>query len=120
MKWKTLLLIVVATLPVGAASADTVLEEVPDTLPGKSFGTLSGFMVGATAGPLGAIVGAGIGLLGGELLQTATGLNGRAYRIARDDGSQVVIRSPGQTWSEGDKVEIVRNRLVAKSMTAQR
>jgi len=52
MKLNTLLLIFAVILPVGLANADTVIEEVPDILPGKSFGGLSGCMLGATAGPL--------------------------------------------------------------------
>jgi len=120
MQLNTLLLIFAAILPVGLANADTVIEEVPDSLPGKGFGGLTGFMVGATAGPFGALAGAGIGLLGGGMFQEATGLGDRAYRIARDDGSEVVVRSPGRSWSNGDQVVIVGNRLVEKSMTAQR
>lgn len=91
------------------------MEEVPDTLPGKGFGGLSGFMAGATVGPLGAIAGAGIGALGGALFQSETGLGDRAYRIAKDDGTQAVVRSPGKSWSKGDQVEVVGGRLVAKS-----
>lgn len=120
MKLNTLLLIFAATLPVGPANADTVIEEVTDTLPGKSFGGLTGFMAGATAGPFGALAGAGIGALGGALFQRETGISGRAYKVEKDDGTHAVVRSPGRSWSKGDQVEVVGDRLVAKSMHAQR
>jgi outer membrane lipoprotein SlyB len=120
MKLKTLLLIFAAILPVGLANADTVIEEVPDTLPGTGFGGLTGFMVGATAGPFGALAGAGIGALGGALFQRETGFSGHAYRIQKEDGTHAVVRSPGRSWSNGDQVEVVSGRLVAKTMHAQR
>lgn len=113
MKLNTLPLIIVATLHMGLASADTVIAEVPDTLPGKGFGGLTGFMIGATAGPLGALVGAGIGALGGALFQQGTGLSDHAYRIAGEDGRQTVVRSPRRSWSEGEQVEILNGRLVS-------
>lgn len=92
--------------------ADTVIEEVPDTLTGKALGGVSGFMVGAAVGgPVGAI---GIGLasawLGGKA-QEETGLHGVAYRIRRDDGAIETVRSPLQRWAVGDMVRKDGNRL---------
>ncbi|MEE9492360.1 MAG: hypothetical protein V3W04_03125 [Gammaproteobacteria bacterium] len=93
--------------------ADTVVEEIPDTLPGKGFGGLAGIMAGAAiGGPIGA-VGAGLvsAWLGGEV-QEITGLHGQAYRIESLDGDTNTVRSPRQKWSIGDKVQIVDGRLV--------
>jgi outer membrane lipoprotein SlyB len=80
---------------------------------------MTGFMVGATGGPLGAIAGAGIGWLFGGEVQKTTGLTGKAYRVRRTDGSEVVVRSPGRSWSAGDRVRIVNNRLVADESAAE-
>lgn len=111
---------VVATVLTAAFAAplpaDTVIEVVPDTLPGKGGGGLSGFMLGAAAGgPVGALVGAGIGWLGGGEVQRFTGLDGQAYRVRRDGGREVIVRSPQDRWSPGDRVSIVGGRLVAAS-----
>lgn len=107
--------IVLATgLLFSAAQADTVIKAVPDTLPGKGFGALSGFMAGITGGPVGALVGTGVGWLFGGKTQDITGLSGNAYRVKREDGSETVVRSPGSTWSPGDRVRIVAGRLVAE------
>ncbi|MGD8843621.1 MAG: hypothetical protein PVJ83_09120 [Gammaproteobacteria bacterium] len=117
MKTRTVLLLVML-LSVGLTQADTVIEKVPDTLPGKGFGGLSGFMVGAAAGgPLGAAIGAGLGWLVGGETQKATGLSGQAYRVAREDGSQITVRSPGRSWTAGDRVHVVGGRLVAAGET---
>ena len=103
-----------------AAPADTVIEELPDNLPGSSLGGLSGFMVGAAAGgPLGAVAGAGIGWLLGAGTQEAAGLSGTAYRVARDTGDKVVIRSPKRSWSPGGRVRVVNGRLVEERSTGQ-
>ncbi|WP_207891823.1 hypothetical protein [Thiogranum longum] len=85
---------------------------MPDTLPGKAFGGLAGFMVGAAVGgPVGAI---GVGFasvwLGGNVQET-TGLHGRAYRIKSHDGTIRIVRSPQQQWSIGDQVQVDDNRL---------
>jgi hypothetical protein len=107
-------LLFVMLFNLGLAQADTVIGEVPDTLPGKSFGGLSGFMAGAAAGgPIGAALGAGFGWLVGREAQKSTGLGGKAYRVAREDGSEITVRSPARTWSAGDRVRIVGGRLVA-------
>jgi outer membrane lipoprotein SlyB len=100
-------------LRVGVSRADTVVAEVPDTLPGQGFGGVSGFMAGAVAGgPVGAAIGAGFGWLAGGETWQATGVSGQAYRVVQEDGREVTVRSPGQTWSVGDRVHIVGGRLV--------
>lgn len=113
MNKQTMALLIVTLLPIGAVQADTVIEAVPDTLPGKSFGATSGFMAGALAGPVGAVVGTGIGWLVGGGTQQASGLSGTAYRVAREDGSEITVRSPNREWSPGDRVRVVGNRLEA-------
>lgn len=94
--------------------ADQVIEQVPDTLPGKAFGGLSGFMAGSViGGPAGAIVGALAGAWTVGALQNGTAAHDYAYRVEKADGQKVVVRSPGQAWSNGDQVSIVGNRLQA-------
>ncbi|MGD8615265.1 MAG: hypothetical protein PVI91_06310 [Gammaproteobacteria bacterium] len=101
-------------LQAGIVQADTVIEEVPDTLPGKGFGGLSGFMAGAAAGgPIGALVGASIGWLGGGAIQNGSGVAGTAYKVKQENGSVTVVRSPNRKFAPGDRVQIVANRLVA-------
>jgi len=108
------LLTAIIVLQAGMVHADTVIEEVPDTLPGKGLGGLSGFMAGIVAGgPVGAILGTGIGWLAGSTVQDATGAAGKAYRVKRKDGSEAVVRSPNRAFSPGDRVTIAGNRLVA-------
>jgi len=107
-------LVLVCALRAGALHADTVVEAVPDILPGKGFGGLSGFMAGAAAGgPIGAAIGAGLGWLVGGETHKSTGLGAPAYRVRRSDGSETVVRSPNRSWSPGDRVSIVDSRLVA-------
>ena len=118
MRTHACLLALVLLSAIGTTQADTVIGETPDTQAGKGFGGLSGFMVGAAAGgPIGAAVGAGVGWLVGGETQTATGLGGTAYRVARESGGETVVRSPGRTWSAGDRVRVVGNRLVAADDT---
>ena len=114
MQKRRVLIIVTILLNAGVAHADTVIGEVPDTLPGNGFGGLSGFMVGAAAGgPVGAAIGAGLGwLVGGATLQ-ATGLSDPAYRVSDAAGRVTTVRSPGRNWSAGDRVRAVNGRLVA-------
>jgi outer membrane lipoprotein SlyB len=119
MKKTTLTLLFLGLLGVTGVRAETVIEAVPDTLPGNSVGGASGFMAGAVAGPVGALVGAGIGWLAADATQQASGLGGRAYRVAREDGSERIVRSPGRAWSPGERVRIVGNRLVAASQLPQ-
>jgi hypothetical protein len=97
--------------------ADTVVKEVPDTTPGKSFGGVTGLMVGSVGGPLGAVAGAGIGLLSGGKIQALLGLSGRAYEVESEDGSRRTVRSPNQQWESGDKVQVVGRRLVTDAAT---
>jgi outer membrane lipoprotein SlyB len=114
MKMRTVSLLLAMLLNAGLTQADTVIGEVPDTAPGVSFGGISGFMAGAAAGgPVGAAIGAGLGWLVGAEVSRSTDLGGPAYRVLRDDGEEAVVRSPGQSWSPGDRVRIVGNRLVA-------
>ena len=96
----------------GVVNAGQVVEPVPDTLPGKGFGGLTGFMVGAAVGgPIGAVaLGLGSAWAGGKV-QEATGLHGTAYLVERADGKQVVVRAPGQEFSAGDKVDVVGARM---------
>ena len=97
----------------GVAHADQVVEQVPDTMPGKGYGGLTGMMVGAAAGgPIGAIVGALAGAWAGGATQDALGMSGNAYRVERADGSETVVRTPGETWAAGDSVTVVDRRLV--------
>ena len=99
MKKRIVSLLFMILLKAGVAQADTVIGEVPDTLPGKGFGGVSGFMAGAAAGgPIGAAIGAGVGWLVGGETHRATGLSGAAYRVLHDDGTVTIVRSPGRTW----------------------
>lgn len=114
MKKPGISLVLAIMLQAGVGHADTVTREVPDNLPGKGFGGLSGFMIGAAAGgPIGAVVGIGIGWLVGGETQEATGLSGTTYQVRREDGSETFVRSPNQIWSPGDRVRIVNSRLIA-------
>ena len=114
MKKLSVSILLASVLQAVTVHADTVIEEVPDTLPAQSFGGASGFMVGAVAaGPVGALVGAGIGWLGGGASQDALGAAGTAYKIKREDGSETIVRSPKRRFAAGDRVNIVVNRLVA-------
>lgn len=107
MKKLNAVLLGILLLGASAVHAATVVEEVPDTLPGKGFSGLSGFMAGMAAG--GPVVAIGAGLAGawvGGKVQESTGLQGRAYRIENEDGSTSIIRSPNQEWSIGDQVKV--------------
>lgn len=116
MKRLRVSMLLAAVLQAGTVHADTVIEEVPDALPGKGVGGFSGFMAGAAAGgPVGALVGAGIGWLGGGAAQDATGTTGTAYKVKRNDGSEIIVRSPNRRFASGDRVQIVANRLVVDS-----
>ena len=61
--------------------ADQVIREVPETTAGKGYGALTGLMIGAAAGPIGAIAGAGAGFWMGGTVQEASDLSGTAYEI---------------------------------------
>ena len=111
--------IAIALMHAGVAAADVVENEVPDTIAGKGFGALAGFMAGAAAGgPVGAVIGVLAGGWSGALAQEATGLHGTAYRVEGEDGSAHIVRSPAQRWRAGDEVEVVRGRLMAAGQTA--
>ena len=78
-------------LKAGVAQADMVIGEVPDTLPGKGFGGVSGFMAGAAAGgPIGAAIGAGVGWLVGGETHKATGLTIATHTCPVDAADQIV------------------------------
>jgi hypothetical protein len=104
-----LVLALVVVIPVHAAK---VVKEVPDNLPGKGFSSAFGFMLGATGGPLGALVSAGVAWKLGGITQETFGLSGRSYQVVEDDGSFKVVRSPNTVWEPGDQVDIKKGRLV--------
>ncbi|MEZ5524068.1 MAG: hypothetical protein R3E62_03715 [Pseudomonadales bacterium] len=96
------------------ASADTVVGEEADTTLGKGVGGWAGVLIGGAAGgPVGALAAGALGVWFGGEVQEGTGQSGRAYRVQRDDGSETVVRSPKQTWQQGDRVDVIGNRLVA-------
>jgi len=100
-------------LHTSVAGADVVKQEVPDTIVGKSFGGLAGFMVGAASGgPVGAIVGTLVGSWSGAQVQEVSGLHGAAFRIENENGDDRIVRSPVQQWKVGDEVEVVHGRLL--------
>lgn len=111
----TCLLTAALTLPT-LANADVVVGEEADTTLGKGVGGWAGVLIGGAAGgPLGALAAGIAGAWGGGEIQETTGKTGVAYRVERSDGSEIVVRSPKQTWNTGDQVEIVGNRLVASA-----
>lgn len=105
-----------ALLASAPVDADTVTGEVLDTMPGKGVVGISGFLLGgfATGGPVGALLGGGLGWLLGDKAQQAVGEGGTAYRVRTSDGELVIVRSPNESWDVGDEVQIVGNRLVAE------
>lgn len=95
------------------AQADVVIKPVNDNIGGALYGGLSGLMIGGAAGgPLGALVGAGVGVFVGDGVQDATGLSQRAYLIEKDDGREVVVRSPNYAFEPNDRVQHVSDRLL--------
>ena len=110
-------LVLIGTLLASVAThADTITGEVLDTLPGKGAIGISGFLLGgfATGGPAGALLGGTLGWLVGGEAQEVIGVGGTAYRVRKADGSEVTVRSPNRSWSVGDQVQIIDNRLVAE------
>ncbi len=98
----------------GVAQADEVLSQTGDTTTGAGFGAGAGSSVGGAAGgPIGALLGAGIGLLVGHGVQTASGLEERAYRVRSSTGEEQVVRSPREEFAVGQQVEIIGRRLHA-------
>jgi outer membrane lipoprotein SlyB len=104
-----------AMLASATAVADTVTGHAIDTAPAKTAVGISGFLLGGavTGGPVGALIGGGLGWVLGDKSQEAIGVGDTAYRVRKDDGEEVVVRSPKGTWFIGDEVEIIGNRLVA-------
>ncbi len=97
----------------GLATADVVVAEEADTVVGKMTGGWAGFLLGGVVGgPIGAFVLGGAGGWSGGAVQQAAGLQGAAYRIKRDDGSELVVRSPNKNWNQGDHVRVSGGRLV--------
>lgn len=94
--------------------ADQVIREVLETTAGKGYGALTGMMVGATGGPLGAIVGAGAGFLLGSSIQKASGLSGTAYEVENSQGERNTVRSPNARFTVGQQVIQTGSRLVAQ------
>lgn len=106
-------LLTVAVAYTGLVNADVVVNEASDTTLGKGVGAWAGVLVGgAVGGPLGAVAAGLAGAWTGGQVQESSGLSGTAYLVERDDGSEVIVRSPKREWSRGDKVEIVGNRLI--------
>lgn len=113
MKFFSIPALTLTLLTVGAAQAAEVVAETGDTTAGGAAGVVSGMMVGAVGGPIGALVGAGVGMFAGKGVQKGAGLEGRAYRVRKDNGEEVEVRSPNATFAPGEKVAIEGGRLHA-------
>ena len=119
MKALTPFLLSAALVAPAISSADVVTAAEADTLVGKTSGAWAGILLGGAAGgPLGALAMGIAGAWSGSEVQKTAGLSATAYRVKRDDGSEVVVRSPNRQWSLGDQVEIEGNRLVPASQLA--
>ena len=106
-------LLVGVLLHAGLATADVVVGEEADTVVGKMTGGWLGFLLGgAVGGPLGALALGGLGGWSGGEVQESADMGGTAYRVQRDDGSELVVRSPNKKWDEGDHVRVSGRRLV--------
>lgn len=113
MKVITTYLLAGLLLNAGLATADVVIAEEADTVVGKMSGGWVGFLLGGVVGgPIGAFALGGAGAWSGGEVQQAAGLEGAAYRIKRDDGSELVVRSPNKNWNQGDHVQVSGHRLV--------
>ncbi|MEZ5524044.1 MAG: hypothetical protein R3E62_03595 [Pseudomonadales bacterium] len=107
------LLVAVLAFP-ALVNADVVVSEQADTTLGKGVGGWAGVLLGGAAGgPLGALLVGATGVWAGGEVQEAAGQEGTSYLVRRDNGDEVVVRSPRQSWRQGDRVTIVGNRLVA-------
>ena len=95
----------------GLALADEIVEAHPDRLVGGGFGGLSGFMVGASGGPLGALLGGGLGYFLGQGVQSVSGLEHTLYRLRAADGKLSQVRSPTRGLQVGQWVARDGNRL---------
>ncbi len=106
MKNATVLMAAAVVLASGLASAGEVLEVHEDRAVGGGFGGLSGFMLGAAAvGPVGALVGGGLGYLAGQSAQQAAGMDQTLYVVKRDDGSITRIRTSDDRFLQGQHIE---------------
>ncbi len=113
MKVITPYLLAGALLNAGLATADVVVGEEADTVVGKMTGGWLGFLLGGAAGgPIGAFALGGLGGWSGGEIQESADMGGAAYRVRRDDGSELVVRSPNKKWDEGDHVRVSGRRLV--------
>lgn len=115
MKSMRKILLSAALVLATGVQADIVVREVPDTAPGKGYGGVTGLMVGSVGGPLGAVVGVGVGLLLGGEAQEVLGLEGKAYEVRAFDGSLRTVRSPNQIFEPGDEVVIQNGRLIKQA-----
>ncbi|MBA1280135.1 MULTISPECIES: hypothetical protein [Pseudomonadaceae] len=95
------------------AGADEVVEARQDRVVGGGFGGLSGFMLGAAAGPIGALIGGGLGYFVGQGAQQAAGLDQTLYIIEAEDGSQSQVRSSANGFVVGQQVERDGAKLTA-------
>ncbi len=87
------------------AGADEVVEARQDRVVGGGFGGLSGFMLGATAGPIGALIGGGLGYFVGQGAQQAAGLDQTLYVIEAEDGSHSRVRTSTNGFVAGQQVQ---------------
>jgi len=85
--------------------ADEVVQAREDRVVGGGFGGLSGFMLGAAAGPIGALIGGGLGYFVGQGAQQAAGLDQTLYVIEAEDGSRTRVRSSANDFIVGQQVE---------------
>jgi len=85
--------------------ADEVVQAREDRVVGGGFGGLSGFMLGAAAGPIGALIGGGLGYFVGQGAQQAAGLDQTLYVIEAEDGSRTRVRSSANDFIIGQQVE---------------
>lgn len=100
------------------ALADEIVAEASDTTAGGALGVSTGGMLGGAAGgPLGALVGAGVGLFVGKGIQTASGLEERAYEVRDAKGELRVVRSPTAQFAIGQQVERQGARLQAARLS---
>lgn len=93
------------------AQADEVIAQVGDDAVGEEFGAGTGMLIGGAAGgPLGALIGAGVGALAGYEVQSASGLEGHAYRVRSSNGEEHVYRSPNEEFVVGQQVNVSGSR----------
>ncbi|EZQ19622.1 hypothetical protein [Halopseudomonas bauzanensis] len=106
------------TAAASLAAADEIVGETTDTTAGGALGVSTGVMLGGAAGgPLGALVGAGVGLFVGKGIQTASGLEERAYAVRDTAGAVREVRSPAAQFAVGQRVERRGARLQAVNLS---